>query len=160
MLIIPRSIPPRIPQALKNNFDNIAQPLHTNTMKQFPNYAGRSDVDEEVSNELKLAGIAVNSFEICRESNGEVKTSVFGNLEGWIFKRAWRYWIAQGPGIPPQYANELYLSHGKECRVDGHASGLSPLELMKGFAVGNYHIDSQVALNALSQMIQRIRLES
>lgn len=123
------------------------------------NYAGMSDKDNEIAAELEAAGIEVNKYEIFRD-RGEVKTAVMGSLHGWGFTRAWYYWIADGPGIPPVYANELHEKHGNDVRVDGHCGCPSPKEWFKGFAVGRYHVDTQEGLNALADTIRRVVAES
>ena len=125
------------------------------------NYAGRDDIDKDLEAELTEAGIGIYRFpEFYREKSGEVKTIVIGTLYGWTFKRAWYYWIAEGPGIPPVDAEELHQTHGKDVRVDGHCGCPSPTEWYKGFAVPHYHIDTQEGLNALAAMIQKIRHRS
>ena len=121
------------------------------------NFAGRNDADAEIEAELVAAGITTERLpEVLRERMGEVKTIIMGWLHGWRFERAWRYWIAQGPGIPPVYADDLHRSHGREVRVDGNCTCPSPREWMHGFAVGLYHVDSQDGLNALAQTIRRV----
>ena len=122
------------------------------------NYAGMSDKDDEIAAELSLARIEVHRSEIFR-GQGEVKTAVMGSLYRWGFTRAWYYWVAKGPGIPPVYANELHRQHGKEVRVDGNCTCPSPKEWFKGFAVGHYHIDTQAGLNALADVIRKIIAE-
>jgi len=121
----------------------------------FPNLAGREDCDVTIAEELRLAGIP--SFKSTR-SREEVPASIFGGIDplGWGFRRAWRYWVAQGPGLPPHIAEELHAKHGKECRVEGHCGAPSPLEWCHGFAVGSYHVDSQEALNALAKTIRSV----
>jgi len=123
------------------------------------NYAGRSDKDFEISAELMGAGIKIHKLEFLRD-RGEVKTSVSGSLFLWSFERAWYYWVAQGPGIPPKYANELHEKFGKDVRVDGHCGCPSPKEWFKGFAVGHYHVDTQEGLNALADTIRKVAAES
>ena len=121
------------------------------------NFAGRNDADAEIEAELVASGITVERLpEVLRERMGEVKTIIMGWLHGWRFERAWRYWIAQGPGIPPIYAEDLHRSHGKEVRVDGNCTCPSPMEWLHGFAVGLYHVDSQDGLNALAKTIRRV----
>lgn len=90
------------------------------------------------------------------EKSGEVKTHLVGFLHNWKFKRLWYYWSATGPGIPPNYADEIHASHGKEVRVDGHCGCPSPREWHKGFAVGLYHIDSPEGLKAFTDLLNRI----
>lgn len=123
------------------------------------NYAGMSDKDDDIATELETAGITVHRIE-CLRDRGEVKTSVVGELHQWGFDRAWYYWIAKGPGIPPVYANELHESHGKEVRVNGHCGCPSPFEQLHGFAVGLYHVDTQEGLNALAETIRKVYSEA
>jgi len=121
------------------------------------NYAGRDDIDEELTIELTTAGISVVLLpEILRKSRGEVKSIVVGDLYGWEFTRAWYYWVATGPGIPPVKAEALHATHGKVVRVAGHCGCPSPLEWYKGFAVPMYHVDTQEGLNALAAVIRII----
>lgn len=122
------------------------------------NYAGMSDKDDEIAAELAGAGIKVERYELLRNS-GEVKTSVIGSLHKWSFNRAWYYWVAKGPGIPPVYADKLHEKWGKDVRVDGHCGCPSPKEWFKGFAVGHYHVDTQAGLNALADVIRKIIAE-
>ena len=123
------------------------------------NYAGMSDKDEEIASELREAGIEVELHELFRDQ-GEVKTAVIGILFQWSFRRAWYYWVAKGPGIPPMYADKLHEEYGKEVRVDGNCTCPSPKEQFKGFAVGHYHVDTQRGLNALAHTIRKIVAES
>lgn len=121
----------------------------------FPNYAGRSDVDSELQAELEAAEIPFERLpEIIRDSRGEVQSIVIGSLHGWAFTREWYYWRAEGPGLPPQYADALHVLFGKEARVAGHCGCPSPFEWYKGFAVGMYHVDTPRALWALSTALK------
>lgn len=121
----------------------------------FPNYAGRSNVDDALQAELEAAGIRAERLpEILRPSRGEVKSIVLGALHGWHFSRAWYYWIAQGPGLPPQYADPLHATYGTDVRVSGHCGCPSPFEQFKGLAVGLYHIDGPQGLLALADALK------
>jgi hypothetical protein len=127
-------------------------------MSGFPNLAGNTEADAQCAGELALAKIEVYPLpESTRESHPEMRTIIMGSLGNWSFKRAWRYWIATGAGIPPDIATELHEAHGKEVRVEGHCGCPSPLEWHKGFAVGMYHVDTQEGLNALSRVIRQIQ---
>jgi len=123
------------------------------------NYAGMTDKDFEIGAELMGAGIKIYKIELLRD-RGEVKTSISGSLLDWSFERAWYYWVAKGPGIPPKEADELNTKFGKEVRVDGHCGCPSPSEWFKGFAVGHYHIDTQEGLNALANTIRKIGIKN
>ncbi len=121
------------------------------------NYAGMSDKDDEIASELRIAKIEVQKLpERMRDNHPEMRTIIVGQLGPWCFKRAWYYWVAEGPGIPPYYANTLHKQFGKVVRVDGHCGCPSPKEWLKGFAVGHYHVDTQEGLNALAGTIRTI----
>lgn len=122
----------------------------------FKNQAGpwSEEKDIELTKELEEAGIEIHKYDFLRDK-GEVKTQVRGNLFNWSFERAWYYWMASGPGIPPQYANKLHEQHGSDVRVNGDCSCPSPKQ-MRGFAVGNYHVDTQEGLNALAKTLRQI----
>lgn len=125
---------------------------------RFPNYAGRADCDELLAAELAYAGIKVERLpELCRDTQGEVKSVVVGTLPcNWSFHRAWYYWIAKGPGIPLKEATELHEAHGKDVRVDGHCGCPSPLEWFKGLGCGAYHVDSFEGLKALAETLNAL----
>jgi hypothetical protein len=89
-------------------------------------------------------------------ANGEVPTQHIGQLGPWGFSRAWYYWIATGPGIPPEDAKRLHDKHGRACRVEGHAGAPDPIEYRRGFAIGCYHVDTQNGLNALANTIREV----
>lgn len=123
----------------------------------FKNYAGQSNVDDEIEKELVEARINVIKLpERVRDSHPEMRTIIMGSLHGWSFKRAWRYWIATGPGIEVCEAERLHADYGKEVRVDGHCGCPSPREQFRGLACGHYHVDSQRGLNALAATINKI----
>jgi hypothetical protein len=116
-----------------------------------------------VIEELEYAGIEL--LDLSRYSlpvpptSREVGTTIIGTLEhGWEFKRAWRYWVATGPGIPPDIAMEMW-NIDKTIRVDGHCASPSPLEWFHGFAVGNYHVDTWEGLKLLAENIKGIYVE-
>jgi hypothetical protein len=134
------------------------------------------EVDDQVVAELEEAGIKHEGLDFLRDipaandenhpetppeemevrrSRGEVPTRWVGQLGPWKFRRAWYYWIASGPGIPPAQAVKLYEEQGHACRMDGGAP-TDPREKNAGFAVNLYHVDTQNALNALAATIRGI----
>ena len=139
-------------------------------MPKFPNKAGdHADTDDILTAELQAAGIPTldeiaqketgrglsPSFKnMLRNDNREVKSSVRGALHGWTFLRAWEYWVAEGPGIPVEAAEELHRTHGKEARVDGDAGCPSPRAVFHGLGCGMYHIDTPEGLKALADTIK------
>lgn len=125
------------------------------------NYAGAIDKDDEIASELRIDKIEVHKLpELCRENHPEMRTIIMGGLAGWSFERAWYYWIAKGPGIPPEHADKLHEKYGKEVRVDGHCGCPSPKEWFKGFSVGHYHVDTQEGLCALADTIREIQVSN
>lgn len=121
----------------------------------FPNYAGRSDVDDKIATELETAGIKIVRMPESWRAR-EVETVIAGELNQWGFQRAWYYWVCEGPGIPPDIAEELHKEFGQKVRVSGHCGCPSPLEWYHGFAVGLYHVDTQRGLNALADVLRKI----
>lgn len=111
-------------------------------------------VDTTVVEELTTAKI--EPFNTGRTQNGEVTTKYIGFCCGWTFKRAWYYYMADGPGIPLDKAEEFHKVWGKQVRVDGDCGCPSPLEQCHGFAVGSYHIDTQEGLNAFTDLLRSI----
>jgi hypothetical protein len=122
-----------------------------------PNYAGSSDADDAIEAELHSAGIPIERLPLwMRDPNREVKTTIVGSLHGWVFTRAWRYWVCTGPGIPCYEAMMLHEVFGEEVRVDGHCGCPSPLEQFKGLGVGHYHVDTIRGLKALADAIRQV----
>ena len=128
-----------------------------NKQNVFQNQAGpwSDEKDMNIMEELEIAGIE-SHVKDWNKDNGEVHTKIIGTLNLWKFERAWYYWVANGPGIPPNIAEKLHKEYGKDVRVDGHCGCPSPKEWFKGFAVGHYHVDTQEGLNALTKVIQDI----
>lgn len=127
----------------------------------FPNYAGKGEadgIDGILDAELEAAGIPVAPrFETLRGKIGcEINTVSCGQIGPWFFERYWYYWKAKGPGIPPDDAEALHATHGRECRVDGHCCCPSPREYFGGFAVGHYHIYTLAGLKALADTIKGV----
>tara|TARA_Y100000310_G_C20539180_1_gene742371 strand:+ start:683 stop:973 length:291 start_codon:yes stop_codon:yes gene_type:complete len=85
-----------------------------------------------------------------------VYTIIFGELHGWTFHRAWRYWICKGPGIEFNYATKLHEQFGQVVRVDGCCGCPSPLEQFHGLAVNSYHVDTLPGLKALADTIKEV----
>lgn len=134
---------------------------------RFPNKAGdHADTDDILRAELHAAGIPTFQedagqppefmAEFLRRSSGEVKTSVRGVLHGWEFTRAWYYWVANGPGIEVEAAEQLHATHGKTVRVAGHCGCPSPREWFLGLACGHYHVDDSEGLRALAECIKEL----
>jgi hypothetical protein len=129
---------------------NLARQIDRNHLHVDP------EVQDAVRAELAEAGCEVMENDILLESCGEVPTSLGGIQCRWSFRRAWRYWVAKGPGIPPDTAEAFHQTWGQEVRVDGHCGCPSPLEMFEGFAVGHYHIDTQAGLNAFVALLKSL----
>jgi hypothetical protein len=113
-------------------------------------------VDRAVVAELTEAGIKPAGPHEWLRRNREVPAGYMGELCGWQFQRAWYYWIATGPGVPPDRAEEFHREWGTQVRVDGHCGCPSPLEWCHGFAVGCYHIDTAEGLRAFADLLRSI----
>lgn len=132
-------------------------------MSVFPNLAHGFDIQNETlilgvtetcRRELLAAGIRPFIWGGHRPK-GEVPTRCVGARSGWSFERMWYYWVATGPGIPPEIAYRLHASHGQEVRVSGHGGAPDP-SYYKGFAVGSYHVDTPEGLKALADTLKSI----
>lgn len=125
----------------------------------FPNLARRGEDacrEECIQQQLKELADAGISAIVMGGDNGEVAGNVKGCLAFWDFDRAWYYWCAKGPGLPPDVADRLHESHGTVCRVAGHCGCPSPREWYKGFAVPDYHVDTPEGLKALADAIRSV----
>jgi len=117
------------------------------------NLAGRKGADEHIEEELYLAGINLRRKKVVSidghhwatykdGERSEVPYSIYGVLGGWIFKRAWYYYMASCPdglGLPYSTAIELherkypikstkYSILGQSVRVDGSCACPHPKE--------------------------------
>lgn len=165
------------PQIFQNCFCHICKAEWTDTYRlegycdltvpgvpRFPNLARQVPATEEVIErvtatckaELDDAGIPFEEADLFVRSGGEVPSRVVGTLGPWAFRRAWNYWVAQGPGLPLDVAQRLHKVYGREIRVNGDCTCPAPEESFRGFGVGLYHIDTQQGLMALAFAIQTI----
>jgi len=121
------------------------------------NAAGVEGCDEFLKKELEEAKIPYHEYSF-KLANSEVPTHLIDTLEGWTFKRAWRYWAATtDQPLLFTFANRLHAEYGEECRVSGNCGAPSPREEYKYpwcLGVVLYHVDTQEALNALAQTIK------
>ena len=121
------------------------------------NLAGDENCDQYIPYELELAEIPYHNFGF--KVGGEVPTMFKGFLNGWVFERAWYYWIASSDEnlLLFKYANRLHKKFGKEVRVRGHCGCPSPEEDYNrpwDIGVSSYHVDTQEGLKALADMIK------
>ena len=86
------------------------------------------DADKKVKEELQIAGIPVVRVGLI---NNEVKTYYIGILNGFVFIRAWYYWIVKG-NMPLENAQYLYDNYKDlDIRAAGHAGNPPPKEWSK-----------------------------
>jgi hypothetical protein len=122
------------------------------------NAAGDYKCDEYIRKELEEAKIPYVELEVFRHGK-EVPSALIGDLHGWVFRRAWRYWVARSERtvLLFQYAEPLHEKYGNEVRVDGHCCCPSPKEWLNQpwhIGVNCYHVDTQDGLNALVKAIK------
>lgn len=80
--------------------------------------------DNEVKNELLIANIPV--FELPTYMNAEVKTRYIGLLNGFMFYRAWTYWVCCGD-MPLKEAQYIYDNYKDlKIRAGGHCGNVEP----------------------------------
>lgn len=111
--------------------------------------------------ELTKAGIQY--FKLSPDKHGELNTSYrvcFIEGTGWIFSRAWRYWVAhwEPPHRPitMEQAKELHASHGQDVRSGGHCGAPAPEEQFGADGIPYlYHVDTQEGLNAFVKVIRK-----
>jgi len=122
------------------------------------NAEGDPNCDKYIRRELEMAKIPFDdSF---GSHTREVPSAIIGFLNGWRFRRAWYYWVAETRETPLlfRYADELHAAHGREVRVDGHCGCPAPREWHNQdwhIGVSLYHVDTQEGLNALAEMIKK-----
>lgn len=126
---------------------NLARRLHPEARMVDP------EVQAQVRAELEQAGIKCTEMDFLLETSGEVPTSIIGTAYRWTFRRAWRYWVATGPGIPQEIAEPFHNKWGKVVRTGGFAGGRSPLEHAEGFAIDSYHIDTMEGLEEFVHLL-------
>lgn len=88
------------------------------------NLAGIATCDEVIRRELERARVPV---ETCERVRGEVAYSVLGRLGDFTFRRAWYYYIVDGP-VPIEVAREIYADPvGRDdVRAGGDCGCISP----------------------------------
>lgn len=102
------------------------------------NLAGVKGADEQIQEELYLAGLEPSTVE---PSTGEVPYTYIGKIGKWKLTRAWTYWVARventQEGLPLKPATELHEKPnpvygnrilGDSIRCGGHCGCPSPEE--------------------------------
>lgn len=120
------------------------------------NLAGDENCDIHIQKELQEAGVEPTKFNF--KSNGEVPSHIVGFLDGWIFIRAWYYWVVKSDRnlLLFKYADKLHEKHGNKVRVNGDAGCQSPRDNPLNWTLGIslYHVDNQEGLNSLVNAIK------
>jgi len=122
------------------------------------NLAGDNGCDAHIRQELAEAGI--ESQDYGPSIRREAPSGIIGCAYGWLFTRAWYYWVAKatdGTVLPFELADELYVLN-KDVRVAGHCGAPAPRAWYSQpwhVGVDLYHIDTQAGLNLLAQYIAR-----
>lgn len=91
------------------------------------NVAGLENPDPFLTEELTRARINVEQLPRPLRRHPEVHAGVIGRLGQFTFRRAWYYWVANGP-VPIELARKLYADPVgvKDIRVDGHCGCPAP----------------------------------
>lgn len=85
------------------------------------------DIDKAVKEELDIADIPY--LNIGQRVNSEVPTNYIGILNGFVFTRAWTYWVVTGY-MPLDKAEMLYDEFAElNIRPGGHAGNIPPNEI-------------------------------
>ena len=85
------------------------------------------EIDKQVKEELMIAGISV--IDVGGFINNEVKTRYIGFLNGFIFYRAWTYWVVKGY-MPLEDAKNIYKNYKDlDIRAGGHCGNVNPEEI-------------------------------
>lgn len=122
------------------------------------NLAGETTLhaDAHIEDELKEACIPIFKGD---SAEGEVMASLAGKHGKFRFKRAWSYWVVNGP-VSVELAWELYNDpRGRyDVRVAGHCGCPEPTvpwtTVVDGIdSVTEYHIDSQDGLNLFAEKV-------
>lgn len=125
------------------------------------NLAGNYDCDNHILRELEKAGIKESFY---GRTNNEVPYSYIGRLNGFVFKRAWNYWIVEG-AMPLKTAEYLYKNYsGLGIRVAGDASNVEPIKYAEplGFfkkvnVLMNKYKKHEITMEQVEMEIQRIK---
>ena len=118
------------------------------------NAAGDATCDEYLWLELHDAGINVQK--LTEKTRDEVPYTVVGELHGWTFRRAWYYWVAEGPALPFEYATPMHLLIGTEVRVGGDCGCPAPEAYCAELGgVDLYHIDTQEGLTIFAAVLRK-----
>ena len=109
----------------------------------------------DAKRELDFAGVDVFDLPGGITTSGEVEIKLLGKIDSWLFTRAWRYWVVEGPGLPLEYAVPLDDKWGHDVRASGDCDCRGPIFWEKGHPVNLYHVDTREGLMALAEAIRQ-----
>ncbi len=117
------------------------------------NLAGDERANESITDELEAAGIE----RVAIDRHGEVPATIGGRLGAFTFRRAWYYWMVEGP-MPLEVARRLYADPigVADVRVAGHCGCPPPDEWAEDGFVLDYHIDSAVGLRLFADAVRSL----
>jgi hypothetical protein len=122
------------------------------------NLAGHPESTRLAKSELEEAGIPVVALDA---PYGEPRAWVGGAIGEFTFRRAWYYWIVNGP-MPLAQAEEMYVhADGRhDVRVAGHCGCPPPSEWADEvdgqMVVDCYHVDTAAGLALIAATIKSI----
>lgn len=94
-------------------------------MDNFARHEYDIEIDYKVKEELQVANIPV--FTLPYYMNTEVKTRYIGILNGFVFYRAWSYWVCEGD-MPLDIADKIYKNYKElKIRAGGDCGNKSPI---------------------------------
>lgn len=103
-------------------------------------------INESVTKELYEAKIPSKISD--QQPDREVPTNIFGELNGYKFRRGWRYWVVEGI-TTLETAKRIYeATKQMGVRAHGDAGNPEPTGMVEC-----YHIDTQQGLNEFARII-------
>lgn len=126
------------------------------------NLAGNIKCDKTIKEELRTAGIPY--IELIGRLDSEVPASVIGYFNGFLFQRAWYYWIVKGY-MPLEYANELYDKYKElNIRVSGEDGIIEPSQRSESREyekeckkLANKYLKKEISLDEVNRRADKIK---
>jgi len=103
--------------------------------------------------------MSFDDVESLRMSNGyfpEVPSKLIGFYNKWKFERRWYYYVAEGAGIPPEFAIPFDKEWGRQVRVHGDCGCRGAEFWGEGFGIDMYHIDTPAGLKAFIGLLDKV----
>lgn len=123
---------------------------------RFPHLATVADRHSVSRLELAMAAVPYMEDDDRNRDRYPPRVRWAGVLHGWVFRRAWDHWVAEGGprGLSKEDAGRLHATHGLVVRAGGIARAPHPSEVFGGGRATRYHVDSLAGLAALAAMIR------